>query len=133
MKTYSELITIPTFAERFEYLKLPGSVASTTFGEDRYLNQILYHNSEWKRIRNHVIARDLGCDLAHQDFPIFDRIYIHHINPLTKEDILNRSQKIFDMENLICVSFDTHQSIHYGILVNKEPIIRVKNDTCPWR
>ena len=135
MKTYSELITLPTFNERLAYLATASKVGKATFGEDRQLNQILYHNSEWKRIRNYVISRDRGCDMALSDFPIYDKIYIHHINPITKEDILNRSRNVFDLENLISVSFDTHQLIHYGVSSKnlQDPVIRTKNDTTPWK
>ena len=134
-KSYSQMIALPTFAERLDYLTISGKVGASTFGDDRYLNQMLYHNPEWKRIRKYVISRDGGCDLAHSDFPLFDRVYIHHINPITAEDILNRSHKVFDMENLVCVSFDTHQKIHYGLNSEKlkTPTIRTKNDTIPWR
>lgn len=135
MKTYSELITLPTFAERLDYLATASKVGKETFGEDRYLNQLLYHDPEWRRIRNYVISRDRGCDMAHSDFPILDRAYVHHITPITPEDILNRSKKVFDMENLVCVSFDTHQQIHYGVMDNKTrtPVVRTPNDTCPWK
>ena len=134
-KSYSELIKLPTFADRLDYLTLSSKVGAQTFGDDRYLNQILYHDPEWKRIRKYVISRDNGCDLAHEDFPIFDRVYIHHINPITPDDILNRSSKVFDMENLVCVSFNTHQLIHYGLQSDdmKTPIVRTENDTIPWR
>ena len=135
MKTYSELISKPTFAERLDYLSSSSKVGDTTFGEDRYLNQLLYHDPEWRRIRNYVISRDRGCDMAHSDFPILDRVYVHHINPITPEDILNRSSKVFDLDNLVAVSFDTHQMIHYGVQSDrlKSPTVRTKNDTCPWR
>ena len=134
-KNYSELVTLPTFADRLDYLTLSSKVGAQTFGDDRYLNQILYHDPEWKRIRKYVISRDNGCDLAHEDFPIFDRVYIHHINPITPDDILNRSSKVFDMENLVCVSFNTHQLIHYGLQSDdmKTPTVRTENDTIPWR
>ena len=134
-KSYSELIKLPTFADRLDYLTLSSKVGAQTFGDDRYLNQILYHDPEWKRIRKYVISRDNGCDLAHEDFPIFDRVYIHHINPITPDDILNRSSKVFDMENLVCVSFNTHQLIHYGLQSDdmKMPTVRTENDTIPWR
>ena len=134
-KNYSELVTLPTFADRLDYLTLSSKVGAQTFGDDRYLNQILYHDPEWKRIRKYVISRDNGCDLAHEDFPIFDRVYIHHINPITPDDILNRSSKVFDMENLVCVSFNTHQLIHYGLQSDdmKTPTARTENDTIPWR
>ena len=135
MKTYEELISLPTYAERLDYLSLAGKPGAETFGDDRYLNQMLYHNPEWRRIRKYVISRDRGCDMAHSDFPLLDRVYIHHINPITPEDIINRSNKVFDMNNLISVSFDTHQKIHYGVKSEnlKEPVTRTKNDTCPWK
>lgn len=134
-KSYVEMLNLPTFAERLDYLRVPAKVGGTTFGGNRFLNQTLYHDPEWKRIRNYVISRDCGCDLAHCDFPIYDRVYIHHINPLTVDDVVNRSKKIFDLNNLVCVSFDTHQMIHYGISSEKmkTPIVREANDTCPWK
>ena len=135
IKTYSELITIPTFEERFEYLQLKGSVGKDTFGYDRYLNQVLYRSSEWKRLRNQIIIRDGGCDLACDGYDIYDKVLIHHLNPITVEDVLTRSRKVFDPDNLVCVSHSTHNAIHYGdmdLLVTR-PIIRTKNDTCPWR
>lgn len=112
--SYSELITLPTFKERYLYLKQSGIVADETFGSHRYLNQAYYRSPEWKQIRNRVIIRDNGCDLAMEGFEIHDKVYIHHINPITEEDLLNRSSSLFDLENLICVSFNTHQAIHYG-------------------
>ena len=112
--SYSELITLPTFKERYLYLKQSGIVADETFGSHRYLNQAYYRSPEWKQIRNRVIIRDNGCDLAMEGFEIHDKVYIHHINPITEEDLLNRSPSLFDLENLICVSFNTHQAIHYG-------------------
>ena len=135
MRRYSELITHPSFAERLDYLSLASKVGKTTFGDDRPLNQLLYHDPEWRRIRNLVISRDRGCDMGLLDFPIYGRAYIHHIDPITPEDILNRSEKVFDLDNLICVSFDTHQMIHYGIKSEeaKTPTIRTQNDTCPWK
>lgn len=134
MKCYNELILLPTFAERLDYLSTAQKVCEATFGDDRYLNQILYHTSEWRRIRNIVISRDNGCDLAISDLPIFDRIYIHHIIPVTKEDIVNRARLVLDPENLISVSFNTHQLIHYGVKSDRLPIMaeRKPNDTCPW-
>lgn len=134
-KSYSELIKLETFEERFEYLKLNGRVGESTFGYDRYLNQLFYTTAEWKAARNLVIIRDNGCDLGIDDRNIGGRIFIHHINPITKEDILNRHPKLFDPENLICVSKLTHDAIHYGDenLLIKAPIERSKNDTCPWR
>lgn len=112
--SYKELITLPTFLERYRYLKQSGIVAEETFGGHRYLNQAYYTSSEWKSVRNRVIVRDKGCDLAAEGFEINDTIYIHHINPITPEDIMKRSPALFDMDNLICVSFNTHQAIHYG-------------------
>lgn len=135
IRTYSELITIPTFEERFEYLQLKGSVGKDTFGYDRYLNQVLYHSPEWKRLRNQIIIRDGGCDLACDGYDIYGKVLIHHLNPITVEDVLARSQKVFDPDNLVCVTHNTHNAIHYGDvnLLATGPIIRTKNDTCPWR
>lgn len=135
VKTYTELIIIPTYEGRFEYLKLKGSVGNETFGFDRYLNQALYNSPEWKRLRRDIIIRDNGCDLAHSDYIIHGRILIHHINPIRMEDIVNRSSIVFDHENLICVSHNTHNAIHYGDanLLVTGPIERTTNDTCPWR
>ena len=134
-KTYSELITIPTFEERFEYLRLKGSVGKDTFGYDRYLNQILYNSPEWKKLRNQIIIRDCGRDLACDGYEIYGRILIHHLNPITVDDVLDRSRKVFDPDNLICVTHNTHNAIHYGdaSMLLTGPIIRTKNDTCPWR
>ena len=135
IRTYSELITIPTFEERFEYLKLNGSVGLETFGHDRYLNQILYNSPEWRRFRPEIIVRDNGCDLACEGYEIFGKILIHHINPITARDILNRNPKVFDPENVITTVHNTHNAIHYGDenLLITAPIERSRNDTCPWR
>lgn len=136
MKTYSELITLPTFEERFEYLKLSAGVGIATFGSDRYLNQIFYRTPEWKRARRDVIARDEGFDLAHSDRPIPGAIYVHHIDPITVEDVLNRSSKLFDLDNLVSISFNTHQAVHYGdknLLTPTKPVERKPFDQCPWR
>ena len=135
IRTYSELITIPTFEERFEYLKLNGSVGLETFGQDRYLNQILYNSPEWRRFRPEIIVRDNGCDLACEGYEIFGKILIHHINPITAKDILNRNPKVFDPENVITTVHNTHNAIHYGDenLLITAPIERNRNDTCPWR
>ena len=135
IKTYSELITIPTFEERFEYLQLKGSVGKDTFGYDRHLNQVLYRSPEWKSLRNQIIIRDCGCDLACEGYDIHSKVLIHHLNPITVEDVLARSRKVFDPDNLVCVSHNTHNAIHYGDvdLLVTGPIIRTKNDTCPWR
>ena len=135
IRTYSELITIPTFKERFKYLRLEGSVGIETFGYDRYLNQILYNSPEWKRCRQDIIIRDNGCDLAYEGYEIHGRILIHHINPITVDDILKRRSIVFDPENLIVTTHNTHNAIHYGDdnLLMSEPIERCINDTCPWR
>lgn len=135
IRTYSELIALPTFLDRFNYLKLGGLVGKETFGFDRYLNQTLYRSTEWKRFRREIIIRDNGMDLAYDGYEIFGKIMVHHIDPLTIQDIIRRDPKIFDPENVICVSMNTHNAIHYGdeSLLITEPIVRTKNDTCPWR
>lgn len=137
MKTYSELITLPTFEERYEYLKIGGAVGKETFGYDRYLNQILYTSDEWRKFRRDIIVRDNGCDLACPGFDIPEgvKILIHHINPITVEDVLNRDPKIFDPENVVATTLNTHNAIHYGdeSLLTLAPLERSKNDTCPWR
>ena len=135
IRTYSELIKLPTFEQRFEYLRLDSSVGRETFGFDRYLNQILYNSPEWKRFRRDIVIRDNGCDLACEGYEIHSRILIHHINPITIEDIINRSPIIFDPENVISTTHNTHNAIHYGDkdLLITGPIERTKNDTCPWK
>lgn len=135
-RTYSELIEIPTFEERYKYLKLGGVIGEETFGFDRYLNQVFYHSSEWKKIRNEVILRDNGCDLAFEGYDIFGKVLIHHMNPITLKDIAQRNLDILNPEYLICVSLDTHNAIHYGDdskIITVVPTIRTPNDTCPWR
>lgn len=139
IRSYSELITLPTFEERFNYLKLNGVVSEQTFGNYRYLNQQFYHSEEWRRIRRQVILRDSDgnnvLDLATPGYPIPGRVYIHHINPIEVHDI-NDLQKILDIENLVCVSFDTHQAIHYGtenFMQSKNIIERSKDDTTLWK
>lgn len=134
MLTYSEALLYPDFKRRFNYLKLDGVVAHSTFGGHRYLNQALYQSDEWKRIRRNVILRDDGCDLAIPDRPIRGKILVHHIEPITHDDILNRDPIIFDLDNLITVSFETHNALHYGdySLVAKDVITRRPNDTTPW-
>lgn len=134
-RTYSELIRLPTFLERYRYLRLEGRVGADTFGYDRYLNQILYRSPEWKRFRRDIIIRDNGCDLACEGYEIVGKVLIHHINPITVDDVLNRHPKIFDPENVISTVLNTHNAIHYGdeSLLITEPIIRTKNDTCPWK
>ena len=135
IKTYSELITLPTFEERFEYLKIGGKVGVDTFGFDRYLNQVFYRSNEWKSIRDKVIIRDNGCDLGIEGREIYSRIIVHHMNPITKDDILNRSDFLLNPEFLICTIKLTHDAIHYGdsSILLTEPSIRTKNDTCPWK
>lgn len=137
IRIYSELITLETFEERFLYLKLDGSIGEDTFGFDRYLNQLFYRSPEWKQVRNFVITRDMGCDLAIPDHEIINQqILIHHMNPLTKEDIINKSDYLLNPEYLICTTKKTHNAIHYGderILDQIVPIVRTKNDQCPWR
>lgn len=135
IRTYSELIQLPTFEERFRYLRLKGSVGKETFGFDRYLNQNFYRSSAWKRVRDQVIVRDNGCDLGIDDRIIYGKILIHHMNPINDEDILNMTDILLNPEYLICVTLDTHNAIHYGDddLLIKEPVVRFKNDTCPWK
>ena len=135
IKTYSELIEIPTFEERYEYLKLTGKVGEETFGFDRYLNQVFYRSKEWRDIRDYVINRDNGCDLAMEGHEIFGRVLIHHMNPIRKEDILRRSDFLLNPEYLITTVKLTHDAIHYGDkdLLMIAPVERTKNDTCPWR
>ena len=135
IRTYSELIKLPTFEERFQYLKLDGDVGVETFGFDRYLNQAFYSSDEWKSIRNQVIIRDNGCDLGIEGREIYKRIIIHHMNPITKEDLLYRTEYLLNPEYMICTMKNTHDAIHYGDenLLFKDPIERKSNDTCPWR
>ena len=136
IRTYSELSKLKTFRERYEYLKLDGTVGEETFGFDRYINQMFYKSEEWKRIRNYVITRDNGCDLGIQDRKIVDSvILVHHMNPITKEDIINKNEILLDPEYLITTIKPTHDAIHYGDenLLIDSPIVRTKNDTCPWK
>lgn len=135
IRTYSELMAFSTYEERFRYLKLDGEVGKDTFGFDRWLNQVFYKSPEWKSVRNHVILRDMGCDLAIPDREIYGRILIHHMNPITKEDVLNRTDLLLNPEYLICTSKLTHDAIHYGDedLLIKDPVVRRPNDTCPWK
>lgn len=136
IRTYSELIQLPTFEERFRYLALNGQVGKDTFGYDRYLNQMLYKNNKWRSLRNVIIMRDNGCDLAMEGYDIPGRVYVHHMNPLTKEDIENNTEFLWNPEYLICVSFDTHNAIHYGdnsYLTRNQVIERRLNDTIPWK
>lgn len=135
MKTYSELILLPTLKERFNYLAQNAKPTDETFGSSRYTNQQFYRSVEWSQAKRKVHIRDNGCELGLSDYPISGCIYVHHINPITIDDIENASNKLFDLENLICVSFKMHQAIHYGdesfleIYNWKE---RSPNDTVPW-
>lgn len=135
IRTYSELVTFPTFKERYKYLKLAGTVGEDTFGFDRYLNQAFYKSKEWLDIRNYVIVRDHGCDLGLDGYEIHGRILIHHMNPIMKADILQRSEFLLDPEYLITTVKRTHDAIHYGddSLLMDAPVERTRNDTCPWR
>lgn len=135
IRTYSELITLPTFEERYKYARLGGKVGESTFGYERYLNQVFYESKEWRDFRRSIIIRDRGCDLGILDREISGLIMIHHLNPISVDDILQRRKCLLDPENAICTSPDTHRAIHYGdeSLLIKAPIIRSKNDTCPWR
>ena len=136
IRTYSELITLPTYIERFNYLKLGGSVGIETFGYDRYINQQLYQRSpKWKKSRDIVIIRDNGCDLAMEGYEIQGKIIVHHMNPITMDDIIHDRDWIYDPEFLICTVHNTHNAIHYGDenLLVKAPIERTPFDTCPWK
>ena len=135
IRTYSELITFPTFEERYRYLRLDGRVGQETFGFDRWLNQKFYKDPEWLRVRDFVIIRDNGYDLGIEGREIHSRILIHHMNPITTEDIVKRSKYLLDPEYLICTVKRTHDAIHYGdeSLLILNPIERTKNDTCPWK
>ena len=137
IKTYSKLIELPTFKERFEYLYIGGRVGEATFGVERYLNQNFYNSLQWRELRDEIILRDGACDLGIEGRDIMDRRYIriHHIEPITMNDILNHSSRLMDPENLITCLSKTHQAIHYGSerMLPKLPIERRPNDTCPWR
>jgi len=137
IRTYSELMTIPSFEERFRYLKLDGEVGKDTFGFDRQLNQKLYSSPEWRRVRNHIIVRDLGCDLGVRGKDLGSRsVYIHHMNPISIEDIQKSTEFLLNPEYLITTCMDTHNAIHYGdekFLDNNKIAVRTKNDTSPWR
>ena len=136
IRTYTELIMLPTLKERFEYLKIAGVVGKATFGYDRYLNQRFYKSSEWKSLRNQIITRDGGCELGLEDYEIRGRIFIHHMNPIVDDDIIENSDYLMNPNYLICVSQEMHNAIHYGnsdILRAKEIVERRPNDTCPWK
>ena len=134
-RCYSELVLLPTFEERFQYLRLDGIVGQETFGFDRYMNQYFYRSKEWRRVRDVVIARDAGCDLGIPGREIFGRVLIHHMNPIRPNDIRGRSDILLDPEYLITTVHETHQAIHYGdeSLLITAPIERMRNDTCPWK
>lgn len=134
-RTYSELMKLKTFEERFEYLKLDGRVGEATFGRDRLLNQVLYSSAKWKRFRRDIIIRDGGCDLGVEGYELEWYANVHHINPITVEDVLNEDPAVYDPENVITTSDNTHKAIHYSnenILVTA-PVERTPNDTCPWK
>ena len=133
MRSYSELVTIDSFEDRIRYLQMRNTVGMYTYGGTRSVNQSFYHSQLWRRLRNKIILRDNGCDLAHKDYPIDGRIYIHHINPIMIDDIVNRSEALTDPDNLVCVSFRTHQMIHYAEDIPEPVKERHKNDTSPWR
>ena len=135
IRTYNELMLLPTFEERFKYLKLSGRVGEETFGFDRWLNQKFYRSAEWKHLRDQVIIRDNGCDLGVEGREIYGKILIHHMNPITKKDILDRTDLLLNPMYLISVTKQTHDAIHYSddSILMKDPIVRSRNDTCPWR
>ena len=134
-KSYTELVKLPTLEDRFNYLNQGNHVGEETFGYDRYLNQRFYNSPEWRRVRRNVIARDEGCDMAHPDYPISGRVIVHHLNPITPEMVLERDSSLFDMDNLVCVSHETHEAITYGSaeMLPEDPVEREPNDTTPWR
>jgi predicted HNH restriction endonuclease len=136
IKRYSELITLPTFEERYRYLRLQGKVGKETFGYDRYINQVLYQRDpRWRSVRDKVIVRDNGCDLGVEGYDIYGKIIVHHMNPITLEDIEKETDFLFNPEYLICVTHMTHNAIHYGDenLLPKAPVERTPFDTCPWK
>lgn len=135
IRTYSELKTLKTFDERYEYLKLNGNVADVTFGFDRYINQKFYHSDLWKKIRRKIISRDLGCDLAVKGYDIKGKILIHHMNPIEIKDIVNVTEYLINPEYLITVCLQTHNAIHYGNMMNNPNVLieRRPGDTCPWK
>lgn len=134
IRTYNELSRLETFEERFKYLDLRGVVGNATFGYDRYLNQLLYHSKEWRRTRDDLIVRDEACDLGILDRDIYDRIIIHHLNPITIENVENGDDCVYDPNNLICTSHNTHNAMHFGSekLLIQLPKTRLKGDTGLW-
>ena len=134
IRRYSELIKLPSFEERFDYLKLGGRIGDSTFGYERFLNQTFYHSAEWRAFRKQVIVRDNGFDLGCEDMPIFGRIEIHHLNPITINDVESRAPCLMDLDNVISVSSKTHKAIHFcdSISVMRDICERKPNDTSPW-
>ena len=136
-KSYAELSTLQTREERINYLRTDSKVGGQTFGGHRYLNQMLYHSQEWKQLRNRAIIRDQACDLGLPGYtiPKGEKVVIHHINPITTQDILDNNPMVYDLNNVICVSERTHNAIHYGTNATLQTMSseRTKNDTCPWR
>lgn len=135
IRNYSELIKLKTFEDRYEYLRLPEKIGSETFGGKRYLNQSFYTSSEWRQIRDSIIVRDNGMDLGMPGYSIFGRIYIHHMNPIVPSDIVNNTEYLVNPEYLICVSYNTHEAIHFGDanLLPQDPVLRKPGDTCLWK
>lgn len=134
IRRYRDLRSLRTHQERFAYLKLGGTVGEATFGHERWMNQEFYRSTEWRQIRHHVIARDLGCDLGIDGYEIHDRVYIHHMNPMTAEEIAHGDGSILDPEYLITVTHRTHNAIHYGSekLLPQPMVIRRPGDTKLW-
>lgn len=137
-KTYTEMISYQDYADRLEYLLLYSQIGDPTFGQDRYINQHFYNSYKWQKFRRQIILRDQGCDLAHPDFPISKgtKLLIHHINPITLEDLINERPCLTDPDNAVCVAFMTHQAIHFAnkdMILSRNPIERQPNDTIPWR
>ena len=134
-RSYHELSKLKTFEERFEYLKLSAKIGEDTFGRERFLNQYFYGSPEWKAFRDEALIRDNGCDLGIEGRDIYGRIEVHHINPITAEQVEKRDPCLLDLDNVICVSPNTHKAIHYGdaLLLPKDPVERTPNDTCPWK
>ena len=136
IRTYTELSRLPSFEERFQFLRLNGAVGETTFGFDRYLNQLFYKSPEWKELRDYIIIRDNGCDLGIEGYGVQGKIYIHHMNPITRKDIETQSELLLNPEYLIVTSHNTHNAIHYGdegLLLLPPPTERSRFDTCPWK
>jgi hypothetical protein len=135
IRRYRELRKLKTFEERYRYLQLKGTVGESTFGFDRYLNQLLYKSQKWKDVRDKVIIRDEACDLGIEGYELYGKILIHHMNPIAIEDVELERDTVYDPEFLVCTSLNTHNAIHFGdeSLLPKLPVERKRNDTCPWR